>query len=179
MAGWLNRSALGRTPPDEYCFVGYRLRNTLSEHGAVSRGVCRVDPQGYLTEVVERVKIKKHDGGARFLDDDGRWVRLTGDEVVSMNFWGFTRTVFGHLEKEFARFLERSGRDPRAECYIPLAVNELLRAGTIRVKHIPTGDRWFGLTYPQDLPAVRARIRELIDEGVFPEKIREAGRSAC
>jgi dTDP-glucose pyrophosphorylase len=179
MAKWLKRSALDGFPSDEYCLVGYRLRNTLSEHGPVSRGVCRVDPQSYLTEVVERVKIEKLNGGARFLGDDGRWVRLTGDEVVSMNFWGFTPTIFGHLEKEFLRFLERSGREPRAEYYIPVAVNELLRTGTIRVKHIPTADRWFGLTYPQDLPAARARIRELINEGVYPERIREEGGALC
>jgi hypothetical protein len=106
-------------------------------------------------------------------------MQLTGDEVVSMNFWGFRPAIFGHLEKEFTRFLERSGRDPGAEYFIPLAVNELLRAGKIRVRHIPTGDPWFGLTYPQDLPAARSRIRELIKEGVYPERIRGQGRSWC
>jgi NDP-sugar pyrophosphorylase family protein len=171
MAGWLQ----GRPPqghsPEEYCFLGYRLRNTLSEHGFVSRGVCRVGRDGFLKEVVERTRIEKEGEGARALDEKGRWIRFSGDEVVSMNFWGFTPSIFAHLEKGFADFLERSGRDPEAEYFIPLAVNELLYAGKIRVKHIPTRDRWFGLTYPEDLPRVRSRIREMIRKGIYPERI--------
>jgi hypothetical protein len=177
MAGWLRDRPLHSPPPDEYCFMGYRLRNTLSDHGYVSRGVCRINPDGFLTEVVERLRIEKEGGGARTLDENGRWIHLSGDEVVSMNFWGFMPTIFGHLDKGFADFLERPGRGPEAEYFITFAVNELLRAGKIRVKHIPTGDRWFGLTHPEDLPLVRSHIRELINEGVYPERIRAEGRS--
>ncbi len=172
MTTWLRNRNMTGLPPQEYCFVGYRLRNTLSEYGHVSRGLCRLDADGYLTEVVERLRIEKEGGDARALDKEGRWVHLSGDEIVSMNFWGFTPSLFGHLEKGFAGFLERSGWDPRAEYFIPFAVNELIRAGLIRVKHLPTADRWFGLTYPEDQPLVRSHIRELIREGVYPEKLR-------
>jgi len=175
MTRWLQGRPPQSHPPDEYCFMGYRLRNTLSEHGFVSRGVCRVGRDGFLKEVVERTRIEKEGEGARTLDEKGRWIRFTGEEIVSLNFWGFTLSVFDHLEKGFADFLERSGRDLEAEYFIPLAVNELLRAGKIRVRHIPTRDRWFGLTYPEDLPRVRSRVRELIREGIYPERIRGEG----
>jgi NDP-sugar pyrophosphorylase family protein len=176
VVGWLGQAPRRIPPPDEYCFVGYRLRNTLSEHGHVSRGVCRIDAEGFLTEVVERLKVEKEGEGARALDDDGHWIHLTGDEVVSMNFWGFTPSIFGHLETGFAAFLERSGADPDAEYYIPRAVNEFLGAGKIRVKHIPTPDRWFGLTHREDLARVRARVRDLVRDGLYPEEIRIRGR---
>jgi len=178
MTNWLRDRPLHGPLPDEYCLMGYRLRNTLSEHGHVSRGVCRIDADGFLTEVVERLRIEKKGEGARTLDEKGRWLHLSGDEVVSMNFWGFTPTIFGHLDKGFADFLERPGRSHEAEYFIPFAVNELLRAGKIRVKHIPTGDRWFGLTYCEDLPRVRSHVRELIREGIYPERIRAEGRSS-
>jgi dTDP-glucose pyrophosphorylase len=178
MTKWLRDRPLHSPPPDEYCFVGYRLRNTLSEHGHVSRGVCRIGPDGFLTEVVERLRIEKEGEGARTRDENGRWIRLGGDEIVSMNFWGFTPTLFAHLEKGFADFLESSGSVPEAEYFIPFAVNELLRKGKIRVKHIPTGDRWFGLTYPEDLALARLYIRNLIRERVYPERIRAKGKSS-
>jgi NDP-sugar pyrophosphorylase family protein len=179
MAGWLRGRPLHSPPRDEYCFMGYRLRNTLSGHGFVSRGVCRVDAHGFLKEVMERVRIEKEGEGARALDEKGRWVRFTGDEVVSMNFWGFTPAIFLHLEKGFAEFLERSGGNPEAEYFIPFAVNELICARKIRVKHIPTRDRWFGLTYPEDLPRVRSHVRELIREGAYPERIRREESAPC
>jgi NDP-sugar pyrophosphorylase family protein len=160
---------------DEYCFVGYRLRNTLSDHGSVSRGVCRIDEDGFLAEVVERIRIEKRGKGARTLDENGAWIALTGDEVVSLNFWGFRPTIFSHLEKGFADFLERSGSDPQAEYFVPTAVNELLRTETVRVKHIPTAEPWFGITYPDDLGRARAHIRELIRKGIFPPAIRTEG----
>ena len=172
MAKWLQHRPLHSPGPDEYCLVGYLLRNTLSSHGSVSRGVCGIDGDGFLTEVVEKLRIEKEGEGARTQDEKGRWLHLSGDEVVSMNFWGFTPTIFGHLDKGFTAFLEHTGRSPEAEYFIPFAVNELLRAGKIRVKYIPTGDRWFGLTYPEDLPRVRSHVRELIREGIYPERIR-------
>jgi hypothetical protein len=178
MAKWLRDRPHQSPVPDEYCLVGYLLRNTLSSFGSVSRGVCGIDGDGFLTEVVERLKIEREGEGARSLDEKGRWIHLRGDEVVSMNFWGFTPSIFGHLDKGFAAFLERPGRGPEAEYFIPLAVNELLRAGKIRVKHIPTGDRWFGLTYPEDLPRVRSHVQELIRGGIYPERIRAEGRSS-
>ncbi|MFZ2053320.1 MAG: hypothetical protein WAU81_03895 [Candidatus Aminicenantales bacterium] len=176
LAAWLRKSPPSNRSRDEYCFVGHRLRNTLSDHGYVSRGVCRIDADGFLAEVVERVRIEKKGEGARTLDEDGGWVALTGEEVVSMNFWGFRPTIFSHLEKGFAEFLERSGNDSRAEYFIPSAINELLRVEKIRVKYIPTGEPWFGITYPDDLARVRRQIQKLIREGIFPPTIRTEGQ---
>lgn len=178
MAEWLGSAGAAGAPPHEYCFVGYRLRNTLSEHGHVSRGVCRVDPDGYLTEIVERLRIEKTGKGARTPDEDGRWIPLSGDEVVSMNFWGFTPPFFGRLEKGFAGFLKRSGGDSQAEFFIPTVVNDLIREGRVRVKCLPTPDRWFGLTHAEDLPLVRSHIQALIRAGVYPEKIRAGERTS-
>jgi hypothetical protein len=175
MMRWIRTAGTG-PPPQEYCFVGYHLRNTLSEHGHVSRGICRVDPEGYLAEVVERLRIERDGQGARTLDEGGRWIPLSGDEVVSMNFWGFIPPFFGHLENGFAAFLKRSGGDSLAEYFIPNAVNELVREGRARVKYLPTPDRWFGLTYSEDLPLVRSHILALIRDGVYPERIRARGR---
>jgi hypothetical protein len=178
MMSWLRHRTMTGLAPQEYCFIGYRLRNTLSEHGRVSRGLCRIDTDGFLTEVVEMLRIEKEGSGARSLDEEGRWSHLSGDEIVSMNFWGFTPSLFTYLEKGFAEFLVRSGRDVKAEYFIPFAVNELIRAGRVRVKYLPTADRWFGLTFPEDMPLVRSHIRGLIREGVYPEKIRGKGRTS-
>lgn len=172
LAAWLKEQPSLAAAYDDYCFVGYRLRNTLSEFGTVARGVCKVDERGFLAEVVERVKIEKDGDGARTLDENGRWLHLRGDEIVSMNFWGFTPTVFSHLDKGFAAFLARSGRDAEAEYFIPFAVNELLRSGKIRVKYIPTTEKWLGMTYPEDVLRVRSHIQGLIREGIYPENIR-------
>ena len=178
MMTWLGAASVTGPPPREFCFIGYRLRNTLSEHGHVSRGLCRISPDGYLAEVVERLRIEKEGEGARTLDEGGRWIPLSGEEVVSMNFWGFTPPFFDHLEKGFAAFLERCAGDSGGEYFIPFAVNDLVREGLARVRYLPTPDRWFGLTYAEDLPLVRSNIRLLIREGVFPEKIRAGGRSS-
>ncbi|MGB7296653.1 MAG: sugar phosphate nucleotidyltransferase [Candidatus Aminicenantales bacterium] len=175
LSDWLKKNPFSTGSRDEYAFVGYRLRNTLSDHGYVSRGVCRIDADGYLAEVVERVRVEKDGPGARALDEHESWVSLTGEEVVSMNFWGFQPAIFSHLEKAFIEFLERSGKDPQAEYFIPSVVNALLRAGRIRVKYIPTEEPWFGITYPEDLPRVRRHVRELIREGVFPAAVRGEG----
>ncbi len=172
LAAWLKDHPSRPGTGDVYCFVGHRLRNTLSEHGYVSRGVCRIDREGYLAEVVERVRIEKDGAGARTLDDSGTWLPLTGDEVVSMNCWGFQPSIFGHLEDGFIEFLKKSGGDPQAEFYIPSVVNDLIRAGKARVKYLPTEDPWFGITYPEDLPLVRAHVRELIRAGIYPENVR-------
>jgi hypothetical protein len=173
ISGWLKTSSPRSGGCDEYALVGYRLNNTLSDFGYVSRGICRLDDEGYLAEVVERLKIERKGGGAKTQDENGRLIKLRGDEIVSMNFWGFTESLFGHLEKGFAEFLKGSGQNADAEYFIPSAVNELLRTQQVRVKYIPTAEKWFGVTYPDDVPHVRSRIRELIREGVYPEKIRK------
>lgn len=170
---WLERNSSGRGKTAEYCFVGYRLAKTLSDFGCVSRGVCSLDGAGFLSQVVETMSIEKDGLTARALDESGRWVPLSGDRIVSMNMWGFTPSVFSHLAGGFASFLRKFSLDAEAEFFLPSAVNELIKTGKARVRYIPTEERWFGLTYPGDLECVRARLREFIAAGTYPDKIRQ------
>jgi len=169
--GLLARYLLAVGEDHKYAMVGYVLRNTLSEHGTVARGVCEVDECGWLDEVIELTKIAKREGGARDVSADGRVVELSGDEVVSMNFWGFTPSVFAPLEDTFRRFLERDGAELQTECYLPSAVNEMVSTGLAKVKVLPTPDRWFGMTYREDRPVVVEAIRQLIQQGMYPERL--------
>ncbi|MDE3148142.1 MAG: nucleotidyltransferase [Acidobacteriota bacterium] len=155
----------------DYAMVGFVLRNTLSEFGAVARGVCRVSGDGYLEDVVELTKIERDGAHARNTSAEGRVTRLSGDEVVSMNMWGFTPQVFADLEERFREFLARHGADARAEYYIPSAVNELVATGLARVKVLPTSDSWFGVTYREDRARVVESIGSMIREGYYPERL--------
>ena len=152
-----------------YAMVAFVLRNTLSEHGAVSRGICRATSDGYLTEVVERTKIRPAgEGAAEFLDDDGTWQPLTGDEPASMNMWGFQPSLFGHFESQFAGFLRERSDDPKAEFYLPSMVDALVHGGLCRTRMLRTDDQWFGITYPEDRPQVETSIKALVASGVYP-----------
>lgn len=155
----------------DYAMIGYELGKTLSPHGRVARGVCEVNPDGTLRAVVEHTAIEPADGGARALEPGGGEVRFTGREPVSMNFWGFRPDLFPRLEERFARFLAERGGDPAAELYIPSVIDELIREGRARVQVLPTSDRWFGMTYPEDRDEVAARIRELVARGDYPEEL--------
>ena len=155
----------------DYAMVGFVLRNTLSRHGTVARGVSRVDGKNYLTSIVEMLKIEPDGGGAKNSEADGNITRLTGDEAVSMNFWGFTPAVFGQLRTQFTAFLEKSGREEKSECYIPTTVGELVTAGQARVKVLRTNDSWFGVTYREDRPRVVESIGQLIARGDYPVKL--------
>mgnify|MGYP005652119481 CR=1 FL=1 len=155
----------------DFAMVGFTLRNTLSEYGYVSRGICRHKAEWYLETVVETTRIFKRDNGAYYLDDREVEHPLTGNEIASMNFWGFTPEIFGFLRREFHSFLKEQGQNPRAEFYLPTVVNTLVNRGEARVKILPTRDSWFGITYREDLePAVR-QIRSLIRSGLYPEKL--------
>jgi len=159
-------SSFLRDGGSDYAMVGYTLRNTLSEHGSVSRGVCECDVESYLLAVTELTKIEKQGNGARA---EGR--TLSGDELVSMNFWGFTPTVFPQLRERFSTFLQRSGHELKSECYIPTTVNELVAAGIARVKVLHTPSSWFGVTYQEDKPQVKVSIRQLVARCEYPEKL--------
>ncbi len=161
----------GSRDPSEYAMVGYRLENTLSDHGAVARGICRTSPDGYLLEVTEHTKIYKDDGRIISLLDDGNTVELQGDVPVSMNFWCFKPNIFDELERQFAEFVREHAADPKAEFFIPLPVSRLIREGKIRMKVLPNSEEWFGVTYKEDKPVVIRKIRELVDKGVYPEKL--------
>jgi UTP-glucose-1-phosphate uridylyltransferase len=154
-----------------YAMVGFILRNTLSEHGSVARGLCRTNGQQYLENVVELTKIEKAGAGARYTDETGRSHPFSGDEIVSMNMWGFTPSIFTNLERLFAEFLQRRGQDEKAEFYIPTGVNSLIGQRQARVKVLASVEAWFGVTYKQDKPLVEAKIRALIDQGHYPEQL--------
>jgi hypothetical protein len=155
----------------QYGMVGFTLRNTLSEHGHVARGVCEVDPKGLLKRVVECTKIEKHGTGARCAEPDGSWREFSGDEPVSMNMWGLTPSLFPRLLDRFPAFLQTSGQDPKAEFFLPTVIDGLVRAGLASVNVLPTPENWFGVTYPQDKGVVVEGIGKLVAQGVYPEKL--------
>jgi len=157
-----------------YAMVGFVLRNTLSEFGSVSRGVCGCDERSFLRKVVEITHIDKTGNGARYTDDSGQLKSLSGDEVVSMNMWGFTPSIFRHLEPRFGEFLRTQAANPKSELYLPTIVNALLAEGRAQVKVLRTRDAWFGVTYPEDRPQVMQGIRRLIAAGEYPERLWSA-----
>jgi Nucleotidyl transferase len=155
----------------DYAMVGFILRNTLSDFGSVARGVCQVTGEDYLQNIVEMTKIERDGNGARNTDAAGNITKLSGDEPVSMNYWGFIPSVFDQLKADFEKFLERNGSDLKAECYIPNTVGELVTAGAARVKVLRSRDSWFGVTYREDRPRVIESVRRLIANGVYPERL--------
>jgi len=161
--------------PAEFAMVGYRLGETLTDAGAVARGLCRVDEGGLLESIVELTHVEKSVGGARSTDAAGMVTELSGDETVSMNMWGFTPQVFGQLRLEFARFLEVHGGDLKAECYLPNTVNGMIRGGAgrarVKVRVLRSSSRWFGVTYREDRARVVEEIERLVESGVYPARL--------
>jgi NDP-sugar pyrophosphorylase family protein len=155
----------------DYAMVGYTLRNTLSDFGAVSRGLCHVDAKGFLQDIAELKSIERNGGHAVYIDESGVRMPLTGDEIVSMNMWGFTPRVFDQIHANFRKFLDRSGSDLKAECYIPSTMNELIQTGEARVKVLRTVDEWFGVTYREDRPRAVDHIHRLIEGGYYPRRL--------
>lgn len=151
-----------------YAMVAYKLANTLSEHGSVSRGICRKDERGELLSVVERTKIEKTATGARYLDGDGQWQTLTGEEPVSLNLWGFMPGIFDHLEVLFREFLQARGHEAKSEFYIPTVVDTLIQRGQCRTAVLESSERWFGMTYAEDRAVVVDQIRALTAAGRYP-----------
>ncbi len=171
LAGFL-RGARDAGAVGDYCLVGYTLGNTLSEHGHVARGICSADAAGYLTGIRERTRIRKFGAAARFSEDEGAtWTDLPREAPVSMNMWGFTPGFVARLEERFPRFLAESAGRSKAEFFIPEVVGGLLAEGAARVRVLPTSEKWFGVTYREDLPAVKAAIGEMVRRGVYPQKL--------
>ena len=154
----------------KYCMVGYRVANTLSENGSVSRGVCATDENGYLTDVVERTKIEKV-GDKIIYTEDGVDTEIAPNSPVSMNMWGFTPEYFEYVEKAFVAFLKTRGQELKSEFYIPTLVNDMIRNGEATCKVLDTTSKWFGVTYSEDRPQVVMKINNLVKEGVYPEKL--------
>lgn len=150
-----------------YSMVGFYLKNTLSDHGSVARGVCTRGPDGMLSSVTEMTKIFKTANGAENRETEPP-VPLTGEEVVSMNFFGFTPDIFQHLRRAFTEFLRAHGQDLKAECYVPKEVDALIRDGKADVRVLESNDSWFGVTYPEDKADVVASIRALVARGDYP-----------
>lgn len=167
IARWLSHA----TGEGAYCMVGYRVGNTLSESGAVSRGVCEMNADRLLTCVTERTTIESKEGHIIFTDEEGNEHPLTFETPVSMNMWGFTPDYFVRSEREFAKFLDAELQKPKSECVIPRIISPLIERGEITVEVLDTPAVWFGVTYAADRPGVVAKIRALIDQGVYPEKL--------
>lgn len=156
---------------NDYCMVGYRVGNTLSESGSVARGICGTNEEGYLTTVVERTEIMRVNGPVCYKDEKGEWVAIEDNTPVSMNMWGFTPDYFKYSEDYFMEFLKENRENLKAEYYIPLMVNKLVNDGTARVKVLDTTAKWFGVTYAADRQSVVDKIQALVDAGEYPAKL--------
>lgn len=159
--------------PVLWCMVGFKLANTLSDFGTVSRGICAVGAKGRLQDVEECTAIERQPAGARQKNADGSMRTFTGNEIVSMNCWGFSPAVFPGLERQFTQFLERSGADLKAEFYLPSAVTTLIAEREAAVAVLPTGSTWFGITYREDRAKVVEALGALVRAGVYPERLWE------
>ena len=169
LAACLLQTAAGS--PAEFCLLGFAIGPTLTEAGAVSRGLCRAGADGWLQRIDEVFEVRKHGDGGRYRDGAGVERQLDGSEPVSMNMWGFTPAVFGELRRQFADFLERSGDDAGAEFLLPAAVQSLIDSGRARVRVLPEADRWCGVTYREDRDAVVAHITVLAGQGDYPARL--------
>ena len=159
-----------------FCMVGYELKNTLTDNGSVARGCCKMDKDGYLETIDERTKIIKTDDemGAAYSEDDGAsFIPISGDTLVSMNMWGFTPEIFGELDKSINTFFKETlNTNPlKAECFIPMEVGRMVNEDIASVKVLSSKDKWFGVTYKEDKPFVMSSIKELKDNGVYPERL--------
>lgn len=155
----------------EYCMVGYRVQNTLSENGSVSRGVCATDANGLLTDVVERTSIEMVGNKIVFKDEDGKDVEIPANTPVSMNMWGFTPEYFEYSEEAFLQFLAEYGQELKKEFYIPTLVNDLIVSGKATCRVLDTPSKWFGVTYSEDRPQVVMKFNALMQNGTYPEKL--------
>ena len=170
MAKFLSELPEGST--GKYAMVGFRVDNTLSESGTVSRGICENDAETHLlTSVVERTKIERHDGEVQYLDENGEWVSIPDTTPVSMNFWGFTPDYFKYSEEQFVEFLKENIEKPKAEFFIPLVVDTLINNGSATCEVLDTTAKWFGVTYAADRQATVEKIQALVDAGEYPNKL--------
>ena len=155
----------------DYCMVGYRLGNTVTENGSVSRGVCEADENSFLTGIHERTRIEQHPEAIYFTDDGVIWQELPADTIVSMNFWGYTPKFLAELSARFPAFLDKAlAENPeKGEYFLPLTVQQLLDEGNARVKVLSSPDKWYGVTYAADKPSVVAALQEMTQQGLYPE----------
>lgn len=159
-----------------YVMVGYQLKNTLTDNGHVARGICEINEAGELVSVEERTRIEKREDGIAFTEDDGKtWESIDGEKLVSLNMWGFTRSILDEIRTGFPAFLEEGLRVNPLKCeyFLPSVVSRLLSEGKASVAVLSTGDKWYGVTYKEDKPVVEAAMRKLKEEGLYPAKLWE------
>lgn len=154
----------------QYAMVGYRLDNTLSDNGSVSRGLCITNDKNKLVDIDELTKITKENDGVFYYRNDEKHA-LKGSETVSMNFWGFHTSLFKHLEEGFVEFLSKQGTEMKSEFFIPMHVDDLIKAQKAEVEVLTSEAEWFGVTYQEDKPVVIEKIKQLITAGKYPEKL--------
>lgn len=160
---------------NDYCMIGYRLGNTLSESGSVARGVCEKDADGCLKTIVERTYIiRDTDGQIKYMDRQGDLQTIGENTPVSMNMWGFTPEYFAYSDEQFVEFLTKERDNPKAEFFIPLIINNLIVHGKVKVKVLDTPSKWFGVTYADDRAGVVAKIQALTERGDYPQKLFES-----
>ncbi len=159
-----------------YAMVGYKLGNTVTDHGHVSRGICETNGAGELVGVTERTKIEKRDGGIVYLnDDETAWIPVSGDAVVSMNMWGFTRSFLEEIREGFPAFLDKGLRENPMKCeyFLPAVVSRLLEEDRASVAVLKSADKWYGITYKEDKPVIVEAVRRMKDEGIYPVNLWE------
>ena len=162
-----------RADSADHALVGFRIENTLTEHGSVSRGVCEVDGDGTLERITERIRIEPREGGAAYIEEGESEVFIPAGTMVSMNLWAFRHSILDELRARFVDFLrDKVPANPlKAEYYLPSVPDALIREGKGRVRVLDTAERWYGVTYPQDLEAVQAAMARMRAEGVYPEEL--------
>lgn len=166
---------LSKTKDDDkyrYTMVAYRLANTVTENGHVSRGVCETDENQYLKDIVERTKIERYEDGIKYLDDDGEnWKALDDDKLVSMNMWGFSKSIIGEIEKGFESFLREGLKiNPlKGEYFLPTVVSNLLSQNKVTVKVLKSEDKWYGITYREDKPLIVEAVEQMKQRGIYPQ----------
>ncbi len=160
--------------PARFALAGYIIENTLTENGTVARGVCEINDKNLMTDIVERTKIKKFPDGPKYTEDDGAtWNDIPGGSIVSMNTWGFTPAFMDALKAGFPAFLDNAMKNNplKGEYFLPSVVDSMVKAGTAEVEVLTTGERWYGVTYKEDKPTVKAAIAAMIADGKYPEKL--------
>ena len=158
------------TDPNAYCMVGYELGKTVTENGSVARGVCQINADGFLTEVIERTSIETYEGGIRFVED-GVYTDLAPETTVSMNMWGFMPGFLDELEGRFSAFLKDALKVNPLKCefFLPLPITQLIKEGKATFKVLSSPDRWYGVTYAADKPVVVAALKAMTEEGKYPD----------
>ena len=154
----------------EFAMCGYQLGNTLSDFGTVSRGVCKTDTENYLQEVNERTSIASNNDTITY-EENGQRFLLAKSDVVSMNFWGFTPSLYSHLEEKFIAFAKDNTDNLKAEFYIPFVVDDLMKEDKVKTKVLNSDAKWFGVTYKEDRPITVDKLMKLVSEGIYPDNL--------